>query len=57
MRLPEQSLGALWLGIDDLSEVTIRDWMLTKLDRTNIYVPVASAVLIPPPGPFKCPGC
>ena len=34
-----------WLGIDSVDASTIRDWMLTHLDRANVYVPAAS---IPP---------
>ena len=36
-----------WLGIKHLDPSTIRDWMLTHLDRANIYVPASSAELIP----------
>ncbi|UUZ58704.1 hypothetical protein [Nocardioides sp. B-3] len=36
-----------WLGIDDMDSSTIREWMLTHLDRANVYVPSASAELIP----------
>lgn len=28
-----------WLGIEALDESTVRDWMLTHLDRANVYVP------------------
>lgn len=36
-----------WLGIDQLDTSTVRDWMLTHLDRANVYVPASSAELIP----------
>jgi len=36
-----------WLGIDHLDRSTVRDWILTHLDRANIYVPAPSAALIP----------
>lgn len=36
-----------WLGIDHLDPPTIRDWMLTHLDRAHVYVPASSAELIP----------
>lgn len=28
-----------WLGIDQLDETTVKDWMLTRLDRVHFYVP------------------
>jgi hypothetical protein len=31
-----------WIGVDQLSEATVREWMLTKLDRTHVYVPAGS---------------
>lgn len=37
-----------WLGIEAIDATTIRNWMLATLDRANIYVPAASAALIPP---------
>lgn len=36
-----------WLGIDHIDPPMIRDWMLSHLDRANIYVPASSAELIP----------
>jgi len=36
-----------WLGIDHLDAPTVRDWMLTHLDRANIYFPAASVELLP----------
>jgi hypothetical protein len=36
-----------WLGIDLLDQGNVKDWMLANLDRANIYVPEASADLIP----------
>lgn len=36
-----------WLGIDRIDPTMIRDWMLTHLDRANIFVPASSAELIP----------
>ena len=36
-----------WLGIDHVDRSMIRNWMLTNLDRANIYVPASSAELIP----------
>ena len=34
-----------WLGIDALDDSTVRDWMVTHLDRANVYVPTASREL------------
>jgi hypothetical protein len=36
-----------WLGIDHIDQSMVRNWMLTHLDRANIYVPASSAELIP----------
>lgn len=36
-----------WLGIGSLDASNIREWMLANLDRANVYVPAASAGLIP----------
>lgn len=36
-----------WLGLDERDTHAIRGWMLTRLDRANIYVPATSAELIP----------
>lgn len=36
-----------WLGIEAVDTSTIRAWMLSHLDRANVYVPAASAELIP----------
>lgn len=36
-----------WLGIDHLDPGNVREWMLTHLDRANVYVPASSAELIP----------
>lgn len=36
-----------WLGIDHIDQSMIRKWLLTHLDRANIYVPASSAELIP----------
>ena len=36
-----------WLGIDHSDQSMIRNWMVTHLDRANIYVPASSAELIP----------
>lgn len=36
-----------WLGIDSLTPENVRSWMLANLDRANLYVPAASADLIP----------
>jgi hypothetical protein len=36
-----------WLGIEHIDENTVRDWMLSNLDRANLYVPAARADLIP----------
>lgn len=36
-----------WLGIVHVDQSMIRNWMLTHLDRANIYVPASSAELIP----------
>jgi hypothetical protein len=36
-----------WLGVDHIDPSNVRTWMLANLDRINIYVPAASAALIP----------
>jgi hypothetical protein len=36
-----------WLGIDHLDQSTVRSWMLSNLDRANIYVPESSSALLP----------
>lgn len=36
-----------WLGIDNLDASTVREWMLSNLNRSNVYVPAGSAALIP----------
>lgn len=36
-----------WLGIEKIDASTVRDWMLTHLDRMNVYVPAANADLLP----------
>lgn len=36
-----------WLGVDHLDASTVREWMLQRLDRANVYVSGASVHLIP----------
>jgi hypothetical protein len=36
-----------WLGIVHLDVSNVREWMLSHLDRANVYVPEGNAALIP----------
>jgi hypothetical protein len=35
-----------WLGIEHLDETTVKAWMLTNLDRINIFVPAESPLVL-----------
>ncbi len=38
-----------WLGIDDLTERTVKDWIRQHLDWDHFFVPAGSASLLPTP--------
>lgn len=35
-----------WLGVEDLDEATVKQWMLAHLDRTHFFVPEGCGVLL-----------
>lgn len=36
-----------WLGIEHLDQQSLKQWMLTNLDRLNIYVPASDVSILP----------
>jgi hypothetical protein len=35
-----------WLGVSQLDETTVKQWMLLNLDRLHIYVPAGSLLVL-----------